>query len=121
MCAHALQAFFIKAAKMGIEMQNDCAEFKIRAERKVGEFLQQMEKQRGRPSPKRSHDVTLLRDLGIEKTQSHRWQQKQNRPCLTLLLFWGGSKAVHCKGRFLIKSLTLSTNSGNSCLKYGFH
>ncbi len=41
-------------------MQNDCAEFKIRAERKAGEFLQQMEKQNGRPSKKGLHRATLL-------------------------------------------------------------
>jgi len=38
------------AAKMDIEMQNDCAELKIRAERKAGESLKTMEKHNGRPS-----------------------------------------------------------------------
>ena len=38
--AVAFQAYS-KAAKLGIEMQNDCAEFKIRAERKVRNVLWQ--------------------------------------------------------------------------------
>ena len=56
-------------------MQNNCAEFKIRAEIKAGEFLADLDKQNGRPSKEGLHDVTLLRDLGIEKTQSYSWQK----------------------------------------------
>ena len=55
------------------EAQNSLAEIKIRAERKAGELLPGLIKQ-GRPSEKRSHDVTFLEDLGIEKMQSSRWQ-----------------------------------------------
>ena len=43
-----------------LKMQNNCAEFKIRAERKAGEFLKENFKHGGdRKSVSRSHDVTL--------------------------------------------------------------
>lgn len=85
--ATAFQAY-AKAAKMGIEMQNDCAEIKIRAERKAGEFLAQMEKAKGAQGvgsnqyEVRLHDVTApkLSDLGIKKIQSHRWQKIASVP-----------------------------------------
>jgi hypothetical protein len=60
------------------------AELKIRAERTVGELLAEMEKNKGelkrgefKQSP-RSHDATTvntLKDIGINKSQSSRWQQ----------------------------------------------
>ena len=73
---------YAKAAKMGIEMQNDCAELKIRAERKAGEFLAEMPKNSGAKGSGsnqyevRLHDTTTptLSEFGIEKTQSHHWQ-----------------------------------------------
>jgi len=78
---------YAKAAKMGIDMQNDCAEIKIRAERKAGAFLRQIEKQKpGEHWKKRLQDETVtpkLSDLGIEKTQSHRWQQISTVPVET--------------------------------------
>jgi len=72
---------YARAAKMGLEMQNDCAEFKIRAERKAGEFLRETELSKGAAEKKtRLHDATTLSDLGIEKTQSHRWQKIASVP-----------------------------------------
>ena len=66
---------YAKAAKMGLEMQNDCAEFKLRAERKAGEFLKGNLKHGGdRKSESRLHDATL-KEYDIEKTQSYRWQK----------------------------------------------
>lgn len=82
--AEALRTY-AKAADLGIEMQNDCAEIKIRAERKAGELLEKMEKAngaRGNPGGRGAkivglHDVTPheLSDFGISKIQSHRWQR----------------------------------------------
>ena len=63
-----------------LELQNLCAEGKIRAERKAGNILREMPKHpAGRPSEKnRLHRATnfppTLKQLGIEKTESHRWQ-----------------------------------------------
>jgi len=55
---------------------------KIDAERKAGELLKQMAEEgeratadKGRP-PKVSHRATLLPDLGINRTQSSRWQRE---------------------------------------------
>ena len=74
--AEALAAYS-KAAKLGLTMQNECAELKLRAERKAGEMLRAMPKHGGgRPSENRLHDVTSsLADVGVTKIQSHRWQQ----------------------------------------------
>ena len=68
--AEALRAY-AKQAGESLEMQNQCAEIKIRAERRAGELIPE-QITIGRPE-KGSHDVTL-KDMGIEKMQSHRWQ-----------------------------------------------
>ena len=57
----------------GLEAQNQCAEIKLRAERKAGEVLENGLAKRGRPSEKKSHDGTFLKDVGINKNQSSRW------------------------------------------------
>lgn len=68
------------AKKVGaeLELQNRCAELKIRSERKGGQLLIRMAKQKerhpGRGDHAELHDAIPLADLGIEKTQSHRWQ-----------------------------------------------
>jgi hypothetical protein len=68
---------YIKAAGEGLDSQNLAAEIKLRAERKAGELLAGMEKnQGGRPAKNRSHDATSLEELGINKTQSSRWQKE---------------------------------------------
>lgn len=66
-----------KARGYGVQAMNDAAEIKLRAERRLGELLHEMPKQR--PGEyQRLHRATVapsLDDLGIEKTQSHRWQK----------------------------------------------
>lgn len=70
----AIRLYF-RAAKDGRELANDAAEMKLRAERKAGDMLAEMDK------PKNQHDAgcsvqpATLSELGIEKTQSHRWQR----------------------------------------------
>jgi hypothetical protein len=54
-----------------LDSQNIAAEYKIRCERVPGEMLAEMPKHNG---DSRLHDATRLSDLGVEKTQSHRWQ-----------------------------------------------
>jgi len=64
-------------------MQNDCAEFKIRAERKAGEFLRDPNLNKGFKGNQYSgklHDVTNLKDMGVERIQSHRWQKIASVP-----------------------------------------
>jgi len=67
-------------------LQNTCAEIKIRAERRAGELLkEQIPHEGGRPEKKQLQNATVsqkpkLEDLGIEKTQSHRWQLMADIP-----------------------------------------
>ena len=76
--AEMLRAY-AKQAKESLEMQNYCAEIKLRAERRAGEMLRAREPHPPGPEPEdRSHDVTYppkLDDLGINKSQSSRWQK----------------------------------------------
>ena len=66
---------YIKQIGLGLAAQNECAEIKLRAERKMGGMLREMPKLHGaRPPDTGSHDVTPLSDLGISKMQSHRLQ-----------------------------------------------
>ena len=64
------------------EASNIAKEIQLRAERKAGEFLRDMPKQK--PGEyQRSHDVTVapsLDDIGISKMQSHRWQLSSELP-----------------------------------------
>ena len=73
--AEALRGY-IRQSSQGLEMQNKCAEIKLRAERRAGELLAGMENQQ--PGQyQRLHDETVapkLTELGISKLQSHRWQ-----------------------------------------------
>jgi hypothetical protein len=57
------------AIERGLEAQNHAAEIKIRAERRAGELLAGMDLNGNRFSGPR------LEPLGIEKHESHRWQQ----------------------------------------------
>ena len=62
------------------------AEIKLRAERRAGEMLNEMEKSKGAATQTRSHHVTTLKELGIAKMQSSRWRTtwKPPRPLLRL-------------------------------------
>jgi hypothetical protein len=68
-------------AEIGLEKQNECAVFKLNCERKAGRLLIELNVHGGRPAKKkRSHDATVLRDLGIKKSQSSRWQREARVP-----------------------------------------
>lgn len=81
--ALALEAYSRQARNT--EAERRACEIRLRAERKAGELLSKAEKAkgaRGNPGGQgapvvRSHDDTTqtLAELGISKTQSHRWQQ----------------------------------------------
>ena len=76
--AEALR-LYMKQAGESLQMQNQCAEIKVRAERKAGELLKVTEKARG-GQPYQSTGRILkpveptLSDIGISKSQSSRWQ-----------------------------------------------
>jgi hypothetical protein len=59
------------------EAQNEIGELRLRQERRLGEMLREMEKNKG-GNPNLLHDATgsgaSLTELGIERTQAHRWQ-----------------------------------------------
>ena len=69
--AEALRVY-IKAASDSLEAANAAAEIKLRAERKAGEMLAGKVKRGGDRA--KSHDETLLSDLGLSRNQSSRWQ-----------------------------------------------
>jgi hypothetical protein len=67
-------------------MQSQCAEIKIRAERRMGELLPEQIRKPGDTDKKiMLHDEILsappkLNDLGIDRAESHRYQQKESVP-----------------------------------------
>ncbi len=74
---------YARQAQLGLESQNYAAEIKLRAERRAGELLSEMERHRqsdGRPpstevSPAVTHpERPRLDDLGVTRMQSSRWQ-----------------------------------------------
>lgn len=71
--AEALRVYAARAGE-GLDMQNHCAELKLRAERKAGELLSQAtDFGRGKKS------VTVT-DFGIDHNQAKRWQQLARIP-----------------------------------------
>jgi len=81
--AEALRVYR-KQAGEGLEAQNECAEIKIRAERRAGELLAEREMAKGAREPAtnrgmtRSDDVTAsprtLEEMEISRNQSSDWQ-----------------------------------------------
>ena len=81
---------YLRTQKQSLIGQNDMAEIKLRAERRLGELLadQKAKGDRrstgGRPPKNRSHAATdsapTLKDLGIEKTAASRWQELAKIP-----------------------------------------
>jgi len=85
--AEALRVY-AKQAGESLEMQNLCAEIKLRAERRAGELLREQERNRGTQGQLVGRDSSggsivrppekaalKLSDLGINKSQSSRWQK----------------------------------------------
>jgi len=73
---------YAKQAKLGLEAQNHAAEIKLRAERKAGELLATMDRVNHRPEKGSvvKPFSAELDEMGISKTQSHRWQQIASLP-----------------------------------------
>lgn len=75
---------YARQAQLGLESQNYAAEIKLRAERRAGELLVEMERWRpemGRPPAAEASQAAThtpspptLSDLGITRTQAHRWE-----------------------------------------------
>lgn len=78
---------YARAAKLGLEAQNHAAEIKLRAERKAGELLADLE--RGKTGPKTELDSIMesnspyrqvLTENDIAPTTAHRWQTVAELP-----------------------------------------
>jgi len=65
--AEALRAY-AKQAKEGLVVQNNIADIKLRAERRIGEFSKELPKAQGNAKFNTSHDGKnkVLKDAGIE-------------------------------------------------------
>ncbi|OGC90205.1 MAG: hypothetical protein A2W25_15485 [candidate division Zixibacteria bacterium RBG_16_53_22] len=75
---------YARAAKLGLEAQNNAAEVTLRAERKAGEMIRRM-KERGEiregRKPKLSNDsIVSLDDLGISSYESSTYQRIEDLP-----------------------------------------
>lgn len=68
-----------KQSKQSLEVQNRIAEYRLRVERKKGEWLKENTRkpEEGRPS-KVSTDSTLLKDIGISRDESSKAQRIAN-------------------------------------------
>jgi len=90
--AEALR-LYVRQQTDSLQMQNDIAEIKLRAERRAGELLAEMDKAKGSAGQLRGRDSSggiivkpledeppTLSDLGISKSQSHRWQTEAQVP-----------------------------------------
>lgn len=69
-----------KSAAMGLEAQNRAAELKLRAERKAGELLANLNLRGGDRKSNGHADRLNLADLGINQSQSKRWQKEAKVP-----------------------------------------
>ncbi len=75
--AEALR-IYAKQARHAGDMERQCAEIRLRAERRIGELLAQTVKP---GNPQLSHDATIgLSELGITRSQSSRWQLAATLP-----------------------------------------
>ena len=78
---------YARAAKLGLDAQNYAAEVKIRAERKAGDLLLQLERSNGGRPEKTNSSVErvseyreVLDEQDIPTTTAHRWQQAAQIP-----------------------------------------
>jgi N6-adenosine-specific RNA methylase IME4 len=84
--AEALR-LYLKQAGESAEMQNHCAEIKLRAGRRAGEMLRVMNLNKGGGDRKSNHrlhgatgDSPTLSDMGLSRSQSSRWQSIADLP-----------------------------------------
>lgn len=66
---------YVKAARLGLELQNHAAEVKLRAERKAGELLGSLKLPGGNRRSKSYHTTLKLDSLGVTRDQSAHWQR----------------------------------------------
>src|SRR5258708_20296757 len=92
--AEALR-IYAKQSGQSLEVLNRCAEIKLGAERRAGEILSEMAKNkgaRGKGVRFRDESAPTLAELGISQAQSHRWQKIAGIPCRDFEAFLRGRK-----------------------------
>lgn len=107
---------YMKAAGESLLVQNQAAELKLRAERKAGEMLAEMELPDGRP-PKNGDGVSPLESLGITKKQSSRWQKEAAVPEEEFTAFVAevNQKGIELTQAALLKKAAGPHVANNSC------
>ena len=83
-------------ASLGIEIQNYAAELKLQAERLAGHFLSELKLRGGDRKSLHAQGGLKLKDLGIDKNQSARWQLAASVP---ESVFRDFVRDVHASGR----------------------
>jgi hypothetical protein len=71
---------YAKSAKLGFKIQNQAAEWKLRAERRAGQLLPDLVVHGGNRKANSSDGKLKLEDLGIDHNQSARWQREAKVP-----------------------------------------
>jgi hypothetical protein len=68
---------YAQKQRLGLRMQNYAARIKLQAERKLGQALGEMSLRGGdRKSNSHRESLIVLKDLGIDRNQSSRWQEE---------------------------------------------
>lgn len=68
-------AAYYRERGAALEIQNDAAELRLRAERRLGELLRDMPKNPGGDPSKRNDQPPTLGEIGITRAQSSTWQR----------------------------------------------
>ena len=71
---------YAKTANLGLALQNQAAELKLRAQRKAGELLRQAKLRGGDRKSNNHRDCLNLKELGVSQNQSTRWQKEASLP-----------------------------------------
>lgn len=104
---------YARQAQLGLQAQNHAAEIKLRAERRAGELLAEMPKNRGTRLGGRTlippDDTPRLADVGVSAAQSHRFQAIASLP---LQMFEEHIADTHGRGQELTSAGTLRLAAG---------
>ena len=97
---------YARQVELGLEAQNHAAEIKLRAQRRAGEILDTMEKNKGTAGTLAGRDTSggysllppedntpTYADMGIDKVDAHRWQTIASLPEEMFEAFIGETKA----------------------------
>jgi hypothetical protein len=71
---------YAKSAALGFKIQNQAAEWKLRAERRAGQLLPDLVVYGGNHKANSNNGKVKLKDLGIDHNQSARWQREAKVP-----------------------------------------